>query len=296
LLLAHDQALHARARGGAGGSDAINSTNDDDTPKKKHYATAAAAARAAAAGGGGGVPSLSHASPPSVLHAHHQQHAHHAHSAAQQHHDHGHNGAHDDHDDHGRGYSKRPRIVSGARRGWRSWLSFRALDREILANALVCAGASMSDPLMSMVDSYYAGGSACVCARVRACARACVRACVRACAPRQHGMAWGRGHSLAWRPAWLGRQGTTRALPGAAVARRRRRVCAGKLGTNALAALGSNGALYSVLYFLCFTALAVLCTQVCACVCVCVCVGCWCVCACVCVRACMCVRAALVFV
>lgn len=37
---------------------------------------------------------------------------------------------------------------------------------------------------------------------------------------------------------------------------------AGKLGTTALAALGSNGALFSVLYFLCFTALAVLCTQV----------------------------------
>lgn len=36
---------------------------------------------------------------------------------------------------------------------------------------------------------------------------------------------------------------------------------AGKLGTTALAALGSNGALFSVMYFLCFTALAVLCTQ-----------------------------------
>ena len=36
---------------------------------------------------------------------------------------------------------------------------------------------------------------------------------------------------------------------------------AGKLGTTALAALGANGALYSVIYFLCFTALAVLCTQ-----------------------------------
>lgn len=69
---------------------------------------------------------------------------------------------------------------------------FTRVDREILCNALACAGASMSDPLMSMVDSYYAG----------------------------------------------------------------------KLGTTALAALGSNGALFSVLYFLCFTALAVLCTQV----------------------------------
>lgn len=69
---------------------------------------------------------------------------------------------------------------------------FTSVDREILCNALACAGASMADPLMSMVDSYYAG----------------------------------------------------------------------KLGTTALAALGSNGALFSVLYFLCFTALAVLCTQV----------------------------------
>lgn len=69
---------------------------------------------------------------------------------------------------------------------------FTRVDREILCNALACAGASMADPLMSMVDSYYAG----------------------------------------------------------------------KLGTTALAALGSNGALFSVLYFLCFTALAVLCTQV----------------------------------
>lgn len=65
------------------------------------------------------------------------------------------------------------------------------LDREIFCNALACAGASMADPLMSMVDTYYAG----------------------------------------------------------------------KLGTTALAALGANGALYSVIYFLCFTALAVLCTQ-----------------------------------
>lgn len=65
------------------------------------------------------------------------------------------------------------------------------LDREILCNALACAGASMADPLMSMVDTYYSG----------------------------------------------------------------------KLGTTALAALGANGALYSVIYFLCFTALAVLCTQ-----------------------------------
>lgn len=69
---------------------------------------------------------------------------------------------------------------------------FTSVDKEILCNALACAGASMADPLMSMVDSYYAG----------------------------------------------------------------------KLGTTALAALGSNGALFSVLYFLCFTALAVLCTQV----------------------------------
>jgi hypothetical protein len=69
---------------------------------------------------------------------------------------------------------------------------FTSVDREILCNALACAGASMADPLMSMVDSYYAG----------------------------------------------------------------------KLGTTALAALGSNGALFSVLYFLCFTALAVLTTQV----------------------------------
>jgi hypothetical protein len=69
---------------------------------------------------------------------------------------------------------------------------FTSVDREIMCNALACAGASMADPLMSMVDSYYAG----------------------------------------------------------------------KLGTTALAALGSNGALFSVLYFLCFTALAVLCTQV----------------------------------
>lgn len=69
---------------------------------------------------------------------------------------------------------------------------FTSVDREILCNALACAGASMADPLMSMVDSYYAG----------------------------------------------------------------------RLGTTALAALGSNGALFSVLYFLCFTALAVLCTQV----------------------------------
>jgi hypothetical protein len=67
-----------------------------------------------------------------------------------------------------------------------------SLDQEILCNALACAGASMSDPLMSMVDSYYAG----------------------------------------------------------------------KLGTTSLAALGSNGALFSVLYFVFFTALAVLCTQV----------------------------------
>lgn len=74
----------------------------------------------------------------------------------------------------------------------RSKQLFTGVDREILCNALACAGASMADPLMSMVDSFYAG----------------------------------------------------------------------KLGTTALAALGSNGALFSVLYFLCFTALAVLCTQV----------------------------------
>jgi Na+-driven multidrug efflux pump len=80
--------------------------------------------------------------------------------------------------------------VHGGRR--RRLFPFTALDREILCNALACAGASMSDPLMSLVDSYYAG----------------------------------------------------------------------KLGTTSLAALGSNGALFSVLYFLCFTALAVLCTQV----------------------------------
>lgn len=36
-------------------------------------------------------------------------------------------------------------------------LFFTSVDREILCNALACAGASMSDPLMSMVDSYYAG-------------------------------------------------------------------------------------------------------------------------------------------
>ncbi|KAF6257725.1 hypothetical protein COO60DRAFT_1203376 [Scenedesmus sp. NREL 46B-D3] len=71
------------------------------------------------------------------------------------------------------------------------WCLLGRLDREVLCNALACAGASMADPLMSMVDTYFAG----------------------------------------------------------------------KLGTTALAALGSNGALFSVMYFLCFTALAVLCTQ-----------------------------------
>ncbi|WIA21753.1 hypothetical protein OEZ85_000915 [Tetradesmus obliquus] len=71
------------------------------------------------------------------------------------------------------------------------WCLLGRLDREVLCNALACAGASMADPLMSMVDTYFSG----------------------------------------------------------------------QLGTTALAALGSNGALFSVMYFLCFTALAVLCTQ-----------------------------------
>eukprot|EP00877_Chromochloris_zofingiensis_P010786 jgi/Chrzof1/5961/Cz16g21310.t1 len=69
------------------------------------------------------------------------------------------------------------------------WLT--VVDREVLTNALACAGASMADPLMSLVDTAFVG----------------------------------------------------------------------RLGLVQLAALGPNAALYNVIFFLFFTALAVICTQ-----------------------------------
>ena len=74
---------------------------------------------------------------------------------------------------------------------WLSWLAPTRLDGEVALNALAVAGASMSEPLMSLVDTAFVG----------------------------------------------------------------------RLGAHELAALGSNGALFNSLFFLFFTALAVLTTR-----------------------------------
>ncbi|KIZ00105.1 hypothetical protein MNEG_7859 [Monoraphidium neglectum] len=47
--------------------------------------------------------------------------------------------------------------LSGVASSWAAWLQPTRLDREVALNALAVAGASMADPLMSLVDTAMVG-------------------------------------------------------------------------------------------------------------------------------------------